>query len=123
MEKVLDLLEIKTLFPNEWVLIGNPVFDDSKLEVLSGIPLFHSEDKKEVCYIGREKTVGFNKITLIYTGKLKSSRKITGIFNRITIYKSTNKTVLQSIAKSNEKAMEKTFFDLNSSSFEHYTTQ
>ena len=46
MEKVLDLLEIKALFPNEWVLIGNPVFDDSKLEVLSGIPLFHSEDKK-----------------------------------------------------------------------------
>ena len=84
MEKVLDLLEIKALFPNEWVLIGNPTFDDSKLEVLSGIPLFHSEDKKEVCYIGRDKTVGFNKITLIYTGKLKSSRKITGIFNRIT---------------------------------------
>ena len=46
MEKVLDLLEIKALFPNEWVLIGNPIFDDSKLEVLSGIPLFHSEDKK-----------------------------------------------------------------------------
>ena len=110
MEKVLDLLEIKALFPNEWVLIGNPVFDDSKLEVLSGIPLFHSEDKKEVCYIGREKTIGFNKITLIYTGTLKSSRKITGIFNRVTIYKPTNKTAAQSAAKSNEKTTEKAFF-------------
>ncbi len=83
MEKLLNLSEIKTLFPNEWVLLGNPVFDESKLNVLSGIPIYHSLDKKEVCYIGRDKTSGYRKITLIYTGILKPSRKITGIFNRI----------------------------------------
>lgn len=84
MEDLLTLAEIKTLFPDEWVLLGNPTMDDSKIEVLSGIPLFHSKDKKEVCYIGREKTKNFDKITLIYTGTFRPSRKITGIFNRIT---------------------------------------
>ena len=84
MEDLLTLAEIKTLFPDDWVLLGNPIMDDSKIEVLSGIPLFHSKDKKEVCYIGREKTKNFDKITLIYTGTFRPSRKITGIFNRIT---------------------------------------
>ena len=84
MDKVLNLSEIQVRFPNEWVLLGNPIFDDSNLLVLSGIPIFHSEDKKEVCYMGKDKTGDFMKITLIYTGMLKSQRKITGIFNRIT---------------------------------------
>ena len=84
MDKVLNLSEIQVRFPNEWVLLGNPIFDDSNLLVLCGIPIFHSEDKKEVCYMGKDKTRDFMKITLIYTGMLKSQRKITGIFNRIT---------------------------------------
>jgi hypothetical protein len=53
------------------------------LDVISGIPLFHSKDKKEVCYIGRDKTSDFDKITIIYTGSFQPTRKITGIFNRM----------------------------------------
>ncbi len=83
MEKLLNLVEIKSLFPNEWVLIGNPVMGENKLSVLAGIPIYHSRDKKEVCYMGKEKTARYDKITLIYTGTFKPSRKITGIFNRI----------------------------------------
>ena len=83
MGQLINIEEIKSLFPDEWVLIGNPVMDESKIDILSGIPLFHSKDKKEVCYIGRDKTTNYDKITLIYTGAFKPSRKITGIFNRI----------------------------------------
>ena len=83
MTQSLSIIDLKKTYPNEWVLIGNPVMDDKKLNVLSGIPLYHSEDKKEVCYIGREKTSGYDKITLIYTGTFKPIRKITGIFNRV----------------------------------------
>lgn len=83
MAQLLNITDIKALYPNEWVLLGNPVMDDSKIDVLSGIPLFHSKDKKEVCYIGRKKTSDFEKITLIYTGNFKAVRKITGIFNRV----------------------------------------
>jgi hypothetical protein len=84
MEQLLNIADIKTLFPNEWVLLGNPVMDESKIDVLAGIPLFHSKDKKEVCYIGRDKTPNFDKITLIYTGTFRPTRKITGIFNRVS---------------------------------------
>lgn len=83
MAELIDITEIKAKYPNEWVLLGNPIMDESKIDVLSGIPLFHSKDKKEVCYIGRDKTSNFDKITLIYTGTFKPARKITGIFNRI----------------------------------------
>jgi hypothetical protein len=81
---LLNIAEIRVLYPDEWVLLGNPIMDDSKIDILSGIPIFHSKDKKEVCYIGREKTANYDRITLVYTGDFKPSRKITGIFNRVT---------------------------------------
>lgn len=84
MAQGINISEIKILYPNEWVLLGNPIMDESEIDILSGTPLFHSKDKKEVCYIGRDKTSGFDKITLIYTGNFRTTRKITGIFNRIT---------------------------------------
>lgn len=83
MEQILNINEIKELFPEEWVLIGNPVMDESKIDVVSGTLIFHSKDKKEVCYIGRDKTSPFDKITLVFTGNIKQIRKMTGIFNRI----------------------------------------
>jgi hypothetical protein len=83
MSEELNISEIKKLYPDEWVLVGNPVMDESKIHVLSGIPIYHSKDQREVCYIGRDKTADYNKITLIYTGTFKPIRKITGIFNRI----------------------------------------
>ena len=83
MGRQLNIDDIKKLYPAEWVLVGNPVMDDSHIDILSGIPIYHSKDKKEVCYIGRDKTAAFDKITLIFTGTFKPTRKITGIFNRI----------------------------------------
>jgi hypothetical protein len=83
MENPINISDIKGLYPDEWVLLGNPILDESKLDVISGIPLFHSKDKKEVCCIGRDKTSDFDKITIIYTGSFRPTRKITGIFNRM----------------------------------------
>ena len=83
MEQALDIGDIKKLYPDEWVLLGNPVMDDSKIDVLSGIPIYYSKDKKEACYIGRDKTTAFEKITLIFTGTFKHIRKILWIFDQI----------------------------------------
>ena len=83
MEQLLQISELKKMYPNEWVLLGNPVKDKNEIDILSGIPIYHSKDKKEDCYNGRDKTVGFDKITLIYTGDFKPMRKLTGIFRRI----------------------------------------
>ena len=84
METLLNIKDIKDLYPNEWVLLGNPTMDETKIDIVSGIPVFHSKDKKEVCYNGRDKTSEFDKITLNYTGTFRPTRKITGIFNRIS---------------------------------------
>ena len=83
MGQLLSIKDIKNLYPNEWVLIGNPIMDEAKIDVISGVPIYHSKAKKEVCYIGREKTSSYDKIALIFTGSFKPIRKITGIFNRI----------------------------------------
>lgn len=83
MEQVLSINDIKNLYPDEWVLLGNPTMDEKHIDVLAGVPIYHSKDKKEVCYIGRDKTSSFDKITLIFTGSFRSTRKITGIFNRV----------------------------------------
>jgi hypothetical protein len=83
MEQLMTIDDIKAHYPNEWVLVGNPVLDETSINVLSGIPIYHSADKKEVCYLGRDKTKDYSKIKLIYTGSIKHSRVITGIFNRV----------------------------------------
>ncbi len=83
MGQSLNIDEIKSLYPNEWVLLGNPVLDEYRTGVLSGIPIYHSRDKREVCYLGREQTGPFNTIKLVYTGEIKHHRVITGIFNRV----------------------------------------
>jgi hypothetical protein len=80
MMVALSIDEIKTQFPDEWVLLGNP--QTLKSRVLSGIILYHSKDKKEVCYLGRNLTNGYDTITITYTGEHKSMRKL-GIMRRV----------------------------------------
>jgi hypothetical protein len=80
----MSIQEMKLLYPGEWVLVGNPEMDADGLEVLAGIPLFHSKDKKEVCYLGRDKAQEYQQITLSYMGELPHLRRMTGIFNRVS---------------------------------------
>ena len=72
--------ELKKLYPNEWILLGNPEIKNTS--VLGGIVLYHSKDKKEVCYIGRDKTTDYSTVTIAFAGDLKQYRKI-GIMNRV----------------------------------------
>jgi hypothetical protein len=72
--------ELKKIYPNEWILLGNPEMKNTS--VLGGVVLYHSKDKKEVAYIGRDKTAGFSTVTIAYAGDLKQSRKI-GILRKI----------------------------------------
>lgn len=72
--------ELKKLYPDEWVLLGNPEMKNTL--VLGGIVLYHSKDKKEVCYIGRDKTSNFSTVTITFAGDIKQYRKI-GILKRL----------------------------------------
>ena len=45
---------IKQLYPNEWVLLGDPELDNADTlgsivsKLMSGVVLFHSQDKREL---------------------------------------------------------------------------
>jgi hypothetical protein len=79
-DSYITLDELKKLYPDEWVLLGNPKMQNTS--VLGGILLYHSKDKKEVCYVGRDKTTGFSTVTITFAGDMKQHRKI-GILRRI----------------------------------------
>ena len=53
MAKTLTIDEIKSRYDGEWVLIGDPVTDES-LSVLSGVVLSHSKARDEVYRKARE---------------------------------------------------------------------
>ena len=74
--------ELNKLYPNEWILLGNPEMKNTS--VLGGVVLYHSKDKKEVCYIGRDKIADFQTVTIVFAGDLKQSRKI-GILKNVTV--------------------------------------
>ncbi|MBC8111837.1 MAG: hypothetical protein H7Y04_12320 [Verrucomicrobia bacterium] len=72
--------KLKKLYPDEWVLLGNPEIENTS--VIGGIVLYHSKDKKEVCYIGKDKTADYTTVTIAFTGDAKQHRKI-GILKRL----------------------------------------
>lgn len=76
----IGLDELKKQYPDEWVLLGNPKMENTS--VLGGVVLYHSKDKKEVCYIGRDLTTAFDTVTIAFAGDVKQHRKI-GILRRL----------------------------------------
>jgi hypothetical protein len=53
MAEILNIDEIKSRYDGEWVLIGDPVADES-LTVVRGSVLWHSKDRDEVYCKARE---------------------------------------------------------------------
>jgi len=66
MEQIIDINDIKTRYPDEWILLGNPVMDESNQQILSGILLYHSSDKKEVCYLGKPLIKGYETTAMFF---------------------------------------------------------
>ena len=81
-DSYVSIEDAKVLYPDEWLLLGNPVSDKNGLRTLGGYILYHSKDKKEVCYLGREKTEGYDQITLEFTGEIKKMRRL-GLMRRL----------------------------------------
>jgi HEPN domain-containing protein len=61
--------EIKSMYPDEWILIGDPEEDENGWDV-SGIVLYHGRDKMELAY--RDKPL------------IKEYSRISSFFNRVT---------------------------------------
>ena len=65
-DKIVGIDDIKRSYPDEWILLGNHEMDEQKQKILSGIVLYHSPDKREVCYLGRPLTKDYEKIALFF---------------------------------------------------------
>lgn len=64
--KTIAINDIKQSYPNEWILLGNPEIDEKNQTILSGVLLYHSPDKKEVSYLGKPMTSGYEKTALFF---------------------------------------------------------
>jgi hypothetical protein len=72
--------EIKSQFSNEWVVLGNPIFHE--MEITSGIVIAHHADKRIACLDASVFSQEFEKITVVFIGKLPKSRRI-GLLSRV----------------------------------------
>ena len=80
-KEVLSFNEIKQLYPNEWVLIGNPDLDDTPVlkavvqKVRGGTVLFHSKTKMDVALHSKEAKLGYDHFVCVYTGEIPRNRR------------------------------------------------
>jgi len=58
--------DIKKSFPDEWILLGNPVMDEYDRGILSGVVLYHSPDKRELSYRDKPLLKNYKMKALFY---------------------------------------------------------
>ena len=78
---VLTIEEIKVQYPNQWVLIGDPVLSEASSAVtvlerlINGFVLATNESKQALAKQAKELRKGFTSVACIYTGKFPENRK------------------------------------------------
>lgn len=72
--EVMSFDDIKKLYPDQWVLLGNPVIEN--VRVVSGIVLMHGKDKRDFILEGREMVKNYKSFTMRYTGEFPRIRKL-----------------------------------------------
>jgi hypothetical protein len=76
----LTIQEIKNLYPNQWILVGNPILMEPEIngsilsKLISGIVLFASKDKRELGYKAANFRKNVETTACIYTGEISQNR-------------------------------------------------
>jgi hypothetical protein len=65
MSQVMTMAEIEKSFDSEWVLVGDPEFNN-RMEVVRGKVLHHSKDKEEV--YRKDQEIHPKSAAYVYTG-------------------------------------------------------
>jgi hypothetical protein len=80
-KETLSFSDIKRLYPDEWVLIGNPDLDDTPVlkavvqKVRSGVVLFHSKTKMDIALHAKEVKPGYDDFVCVYTGDMPKYKR------------------------------------------------
>ena len=78
--EVLTIEQIRSNYPDQWVLVGNPELDDPNIlgsivsKLVRGIVLFSSIDKRELAYRAKDFKQGIERTACIYTGEIVQNR-------------------------------------------------
>ncbi|MCL2073906.1 MAG: hypothetical protein FWH18_08300 [Marinilabiliaceae bacterium] len=75
--------DINASYPDEWILLGSPVSDEYD-RTISGVVLYHSRDKREVCYLGKPFVKNYDKVALFFnrvTPRREKRQIIASIFS------------------------------------------
>jgi hypothetical protein len=72
--------EIKTCYPDQWVVLGDPTLEG--MEVLSGFVIAHHHDKRVASIEGGQHRGVFKKFTITFTGQSLPVRR-TGLLQKI----------------------------------------
>jgi hypothetical protein len=73
-DKVITWGDIKKAYPNEWVVIANPIFDGMK--IVEGIVIANHPDKRIASMEGGEKRAPYPSVTLTFTGQIPPHKRI-----------------------------------------------
>ena len=78
--EILTIQQIKSQYPNQRVLVGNPVLDTPEVngtivsKLLEGIVLLASIDKKEIGFKAKGVRNSLERTACIYTGEIPKNR-------------------------------------------------
>jgi hypothetical protein len=78
--EILSIDEIRALYPNHWILIGNPKLDDPDTngsiisKLIEGIVLLASKDKREIGFKAKEVRSKVEKTACVFTGDIPNNR-------------------------------------------------
>ena len=81
MNESLTIDQIRSTYPEQWVLVGNPTLGNSDQvgsvvsKLQSGVVLYHSKDKREIAYKAKELTQGVERFACIFTGEVPKNRR------------------------------------------------
>ncbi len=78
--QTLSLSQMKTQYPDQWILVGNPELSEPEIngsilsKLLRGIVLFASKDKRELAHKAADLRKTVSKTACIYTGEIPKNR-------------------------------------------------
>ena len=73
--------EIKKMYPNEWVILGDPELRDPEImgsiveKLIGGVVLAHDKNLKHLAANARDHRKGFSRYTTVFTGDIPKNRK------------------------------------------------
>ena len=78
--KIVSIEDIKNMYPEQWVLIGNPLLRNPASNgsihnrLISGVVILANKDKRELAYQAKDMVNNYDETLCIFTGEIPKNR-------------------------------------------------